>query len=555
MRSTWTMTSKLRALNLALGLGLLGSFAAGCLVTNQNHCGLNQGACGAGQMCSVCEVDNNGCVPSETVLESGCAFGGGTTSGPTSATDTTITTTSSPTTTESTVDPSLSTETADVTTTIGPTSMVTLTTTEDPSDTSTETTVGPMCVGDVVDNPACAGETPYCVDGNCVGCTSLNCNEIDPKKPACAQDLGLCVECLSNSDCLSEDKPVCDGDTATCKPCSEHEECETTACDLETGMCLPDSCVFFVDHTKGGDHPCNDAADGLSPDSPLCTLPAAAARLQEGKPCTIKVKVGTQFQSLPTVIEPGAITVAIIQYGNSPPSLSVTPDPAITISAGNRVYMSRIAITNTSNPAIECEGGILWLDNQRIFNTKTAMHVKDCKVHIRRSIIFGHTAGGLDIQGTAADSAHLWVENSYITSMTSSTFGAIRLLGLAKADLLYTTIALVKSVVPPIECWNGFTGAINIRNSAIIGAMPLYGAACMGKVSVTTSHESFETTQADLADTFSSFNGGQFQALSGGLLEGKAKWLTGDPKKDQDGTARPKMNDEEDYAGADRPAQ
>lgn len=558
MRLTWTMTSKL--VNLALGLGLLGAVAAGCLVTNQNHCGLKEGACGVDQMCSVCAVDNNGCVAMETVLESGCQFAGDTSGSPSSATDTTSPTTISPTTTDSTVDPTFTTGTSDVTTTIGPTSMVTLTTTSDSSDTSTETTMSLECEGDVVGNPACGGDQPYCIDNDCVDCTRLNCSSIDMQKPTCAEDLGLCVGCLENSDCLDVAKPACDVDTATCKPCTEHNECEATACNLEEGTCMPETCVYFVDQTKGGPTPCNEEADGQSAVTALCTLQKAASLLKEGMPCTIKVKAGSQVQSAPTTIPEGNITVAIVPYANLP-SLSVPNDAAITINPGNRVYMSRIPITNsmpTSNPAIECDDAVLWLDGQSIFNTVTALHAKDCRVHIRRSIIFGHKSGGLDIEGVTAGKAQLWLENSYVTSMTSAFFGAIRLIGSAEAHLRYSTVALVKSPVASIGCTNGFTGSLTIRNSAIIGAKPLYGVAC--KVTVETSHESFEVNQGELAATFSSFNGGQFQAKPGGPLMDKAVWkamdlvwMSPDPKTDQDGTARPKVDGAADYAGADRP--
>ncbi len=60
--------------NIAKLVAVSTAFAMGCLVTNQNHCGLNQGACGEGQMCSVCEVDNNGCVDNDVVLDSGCKY-------------------------------------------------------------------------------------------------------------------------------------------------------------------------------------------------------------------------------------------------------------------------------------------------------------------------------------------------------------------------------------------------------------------------------------------------------------------------------------------------
>ncbi len=418
--------------------------------------------------------------------------------------------------------------------------------------TSSTGTVGPgECTGEVLNNEYCGGNTPYCVAEQCVGCPDVDCGTIDVNKPACFESSGICVECQEHSDCPSEAKPACDKDTATCKGCSEHEECPETACDLETGMCMPTDCVYYVNLTKAGNFPCNDASDGKATETPLCTLQKAATLLEPNKPCTIKVTSGTQNQSLPTEIAAGPITVAIVHYGTTPNLISPN-NPALTVNAGNRVYMNRISITDAGNPAIECTGGALWLDNQRINNTGTALSALDCEVHVRRSTLFGHTSGALDIQGKEAGKAHLWVENSYITLMNSNVFGAIRLIGSAKADLLYTTIALVKSAVPPIECVVGFTGSLDIRNSAIIGPAPRYGANCMPKLNIVTSYESTEATQAALAETFSTFGSGQFQAQPEGPLRDVAMWMPGDPAVDHDGTPRPKVAGP-DFAGADRP--
>lgn len=41
------------------------SAAVGCLITNSKHCGLNQGVCESGYKCSVCEINNNGCIAIE----------------------------------------------------------------------------------------------------------------------------------------------------------------------------------------------------------------------------------------------------------------------------------------------------------------------------------------------------------------------------------------------------------------------------------------------------------------------------------------------------------
>lgn len=59
---------------ISMTLAFISGVNFGCLVTNQNHCGLNQGACGNEFKCSICETENNGCVPVNSILESGCGF-------------------------------------------------------------------------------------------------------------------------------------------------------------------------------------------------------------------------------------------------------------------------------------------------------------------------------------------------------------------------------------------------------------------------------------------------------------------------------------------------
>lgn len=556
MRTYWTMLNLRTALaltTLGLSLGTLASLAA-CTVHNANHCALNEGACGSGMACSMCAIDNDGCVPAASVIEGQCLFltGGASdsqvTEPPTTTTQPTLdVTTDAPTTTETTVDP-----------TVSPTEPSTSSSTTMVDPTVDPTTESSTCTGPIVGSSECGGELPYCIDGDCVGCQNLSCPDIEPTKPACNENLGLCVECNEHSDCSMPEKPACNADTATCESCSSHDQCEQTACNLEIGQCFPTNKVLYVDNTTDQVITCSDDNPGwgLSKEKPLCTLQEAMTRLIPGASMTIKLKSGQKTQNLPSTVPMGDHTVAIVRYGLQVPSLLLSgADPALTVQSGNTVFMYDIAIYNSSalsDPLIECEDSRLWIDHQRIFTGKSAIGAVDCRVHVRRSTIYGHTVGAIDVSGTDVALAKLWLENTYVTDNTGMKFGAVRLGGKASADILYSTIALNASPVSPIDCYNDWSGTLTVRNSAIVDSKDHFSAGC-GAVTPINTYESSEGDKAKLGSVFAGFAAGVFQAKFNGDLMNKAIWKMGDPRVDNDITLRPTMSGALDYAGADRP--
>lgn len=131
---------------------LLG-ISAGCLVTNHNHCGINNGSCDAGYFCSVCEVENNGCVEDSKVkeIEKDCIYPDATGGMTTSSSSLDSTSTGSTSTSESTSTSGLSFES---------TSETTFETTSISSEGSSTGSHVIVCGDGVVD----FGE--YCDDGN-----------------------------------------------------------------------------------------------------------------------------------------------------------------------------------------------------------------------------------------------------------------------------------------------------------------------------------------------------------------------------------------------------
>jgi hypothetical protein len=186
-------------------------------------------------------------------------------------------------------------------------------------------------------------------------------------------------------------------------------------------------------------------------------------------------------------------------------------------------------------------------------NGGTAIRANNCRVHVRRSTVTEHTLGAIEVDGSDGDLARLWLANSHINANDGAEFGALRMGGLASADILYSTIALNHSPQPPIACVDGWTGQLTIRNSAVVNPDPLYGVACDPEV--TTTFESFAGEQAELVDVFSDFALGVFAARLGGPLEAVAAWNLGDPSTDRDGDPRPSIDGSPGYAGADRPSR
>lgn len=461
------------------------------------------------------------------------------------------TTTGEPAATTTTGEPSTGSEAPTSTSASGSTSS-----TSDTSDTST--TGAPVCMGEMVESPICGDATPYCIDMTCVGCEQLSsCQDLDPGKPLCKVESGRCVECITDDHCDAPDKPICDGEMGTCGPCTEHEHCPTTACNLETGACFPTDNILYV-YNDFND--CSDAKPGygLTPGQPLCNLGAALKQAVVNEPLTIKVRSSPTPQKVPAGLPTGAFIVAIVPQDLPYTRLlkSTHDYPALALSSGNEVFMLQIDIHTApgiSGPAIQCSGASLWLDRQNIFDNDVAIAADDCLLRLRRTVIFSNTGGGINIEGSDPAKATLWLENSYVTENHGNELGGLRLGGHASAKILYSTIALNQGVYPPISCAPGWSGALELRNSALVDTSPRIDGACNGKEVKTNTYEAAASNTLDLQrTTFGTFKEGVYTAIEGGPLMDQALWLPGDPAADYDATPRPAAISL-DYAGADRP--
>ena len=142
------------------------------------------------------------------------------------------------------------------------------------------------CIG----NEDCGGDTPYCVENECVACTSATLTEdCDATAPACSAagacvgcsgddalcsrftstplcgDDGDCVACNGAADCTLPSLPRCDPSTNTCTTCMVDDDCEGTgrpACALagpSAGTCV--ACTEGSAPRDCGDFSCNPATN------------------------------------------------------------------------------------------------------------------------------------------------------------------------------------------------------------------------------------------------------------------------------------------------------
>lgn len=538
--------------------------AGGCPIINNDHCALNEGACGDGFVCSMCAADNNGCVALDVITDDKCMFAsasiGETTIGLTSTTAPTTTlepettTTMGPTSSSSTQGDTTLDVTATTTTTTGDPTMAT--TMPDPDTSSTATTSEMECDPNF-GNEQCGGMTPYCVDGDCKSCLEVPCSEVEPDKPACNEMLGACVQCVDNGDCGGS-TPFCDPDSATCKACSMHEHCSAefggpdTACNLDDGVCFPADNVIWVHNTPAAPVGCANDNPGTEAE-PLCLLSYGLAKATAEKSLTIKLRQGTGPQNENNIVKPD-VDVAIVAADDTNSTLVRSgPEPALVVSPGARVYVHRLSMSpmspNGTTNVVFCEAGNLWLDRVTIFSSKVGIEGKTCNLHLRRSAVFNNSTGGVTL-----DSSMLWMENSFITS-NGMIFG-LRLVNGSDANINYSTFALGLGTVAPIVCVNVMGKAVTIRNSFIADQNEDY-FICPLEVPEdgTIVKTKFNTIPTLISNGFAaSFTNGILRAQKDGELAGKAIWKDGDPRNDFDtDNIRPVGPDMADYAGADVP--
>ncbi len=139
-------------------------------------------------------------------------------------------------------------------------------------------------------------------------------------------------------------------------------------------------------------------------------------------------------------------------------------------------------------------------------------------------------------------------------------YGGIRTAQGNELHVVYSTLVNNLSQQGPrsLQCFEA--GPAEVRNSVIIGGGPPSVECLDGVFSNSALDEgavegdtNLVAVSADITEFFEAYLLGVYLAKAGTALEGLAVWQSGDPTTDFNGTPRPNVDGEADYAGADRP--
>lgn len=401
---------------------------------------------------------------------------------------------------------------------------------------------------------------PFCVAEECVACTQAAnpdaaCASLDPATPACDPVGGTCVECTADiANLCAGDVPVCDERIHECVGCSEHADCGISACDQQTGGCLPPRNVIWVDAVAD----C-ESGDGTMT-APFCGLSDAFLHLSlqdVSLGWTIRVKASNYIQ--PSLIVPDGADLAIIGDGGAA-KIRSTAGPTLEVGAGSRVHLAALALdSNADSIGLACMGGTILADDV-VFRLNAEGYVgADCEATLRRAVFYKNTGGGLRISGPGST----WLVNSFVSnngSNAASNYGGISSSQGHELHLLYTSVInnLSETGARSIQCADA--GVTDVRNAVIIAFVPPsvacpganieHSAIDEGKVDGDTNHAA---TMGDVMSWFEPQVGGVYRAIPRTPLASVASWAAGDPGRDFDGDLRPGQDGSPDYAGADVP--
>ena len=366
--------------------------------------------------------------------------------------------------------------------------------------------------------PACSGSTPFCVEGDCVGCDAVDqpdaaCAALDPAAPLCGD--GGCVECgpLDTSLCF-DDAPVC-GDDGSCRGCVDHDECDT-ACDLETGRCFDEAVVI--------------GEDGIA------TTGAISALLDTTDPgarIAVRIAPGTQCVLDTLLVDDGRALALLGEPGERPCLTSWDDRAAITVADGSALYLLDVRIEESYGVAVEARGA---------------------SIHVERSELVNNSGGALAV----SQDAYLRLRNSMVGCDRNNV--AVVSTHSSTVDVSYATVVAGFGSAQGIVCEGD--NAVTVRNSIVVSE------ASLGEIDCPEADVRFSALEAvfgegnvavgavDTGRWFVDYARGDLHLQGDALgmpFEGVGVWTEIDPLVDLDGDPRPAVVDAQDWVGADIP--
>lgn len=280
-----------------------------------------------------------------------------------------------------------------------------------------------------VDDDECDSSAPFCSGGACVPCSDLPdpdgaCASATPQTPLCSP--AGCVQCTArDADACAGDTPVCDDASLECVGCWRHDQCDT-ACNLDTGACMPDAPAMWVRRDANN---CGPSADGTF-GFPFCTLQEATDAIDAmGNIGTIWLSESVENQ--PGVDVPAGMTLAIRPAEGERPVLGQNPAdgtvPIYVDGANSRLYLEGVSMTGFVLDILVVDGTVVWLDRVDVFgNQGYALDVRNgAEVHVRSSIIASNgrnsnLRGAVYVEGSTLDLQYASVVANYATMTNDS---------------------------------------------------------------------------------------------------------------------------------------
>lgn len=293
----------------------------------------------------------------------------------------------------------------------------------------------PICTGDgrcVACNADtdCPDATPLCGSDNmCMNCTEDAagddaCMARDATKPLCLG--GGCVECKANTDCpLSE--PICDGMGNFCRPCGGHPECTSDVCDPDSGQCVPDGSVIYVDRGMG-----TDSQSCGSQNNPCQSIVGTYGGLAKVGSKTVIRVIGNN-NAYQGQVDIDGIDVTI--YGDGATINPVSSDvPALMVRNGAKVTIEGLHISRAAGSlgdGVYCRGpnSTLRLYHVKIDNNDgQGIDAADgCNLEVERATIDRNTSGGVLISNTDFSLVNNFIIRNGDVGSSGSLFGGVRI--------------------------------------------------------------------------------------------------------------------------------
>jgi len=429
----------------------------------------------------------------------------------------------------------------------------------EPTSATTSTTDGGCSV--------CGEDKPYCYLDVCTSCADFmethTCADEDADAPLCDPGSGHCVACLTVDDCTDPLAPVCDG--GACRGCTEHAECADTACELDVGSCFPAEMTtsLYVEPDAVG---CavNDCMEG----APCCSTAQALEPVPPTPYIVVHVKPGPG--SAPDVgvlhfTDPGK-TVAILGEGKPNFGAKTMGPPVIwldDVTETSKLFIAGIVIAGANGgAAISCTGAaVLWIDDSAINLTSWmagdgyGLFASKCALTARRGFLVGNEVGvRISLGGRLA---------LINTIVGGSTVTGVLIEDDAVVTARYATIVsgantnvIACSDSPTVEIHNSAVLVDTLPDMASVtcpNAVFDHSAVTLDSLVPTGVGNVQLTTMTDVKAPFVSFDTADWRAMGDGAkLKDVARWQTGDPPNDFNGTPRTTIVGALDVAGADR---